>query len=92
LGHWGEISGMSETHDTIHCEDCGGRWDRPGLYHCKKQRHVQPTLSQRIVADIEAEINDRRGIKWGSIDEETLVGLRDKLARIVDRHMADMIT
>lgn len=74
------------------CENCGGGWDRPGLNRCNDPQHVRPTLSQRIVADIERELNGRRGMKWGNFDDETLRGLRDKLASIVDGHINGIIS
>jgi len=68
------------------CVYCEGRWDRPGLYDCKDGRHPPPTLAQRIVADIESELGNRR-LGWGGIEAEVADELRDRLDEIVRRRL-----
>lgn len=65
------------------CEECGGRFDRPGLYRCDDPRHPAPDLAQRIAAAIERDVNDRRGLKWTGIEEETQYHIRDKWAELI---------
>jgi hypothetical protein len=72
------------------CDYCGGRWDRPGLDGCTDARHAAPTPAQRIVADIERELDGRRGLGWGSLDSDTAGDLRDRLAEIVAGHLAKL--
>ena len=70
------------------CEECGGRFDRPGLYGCT-DGHVTPTPAQRIVQIVEHECNSRRGLHWSSVDEGDILDelrdtLADKIARALD--------
>lgn len=66
------------------CEDCGGRFDRPGLFACDTG-HVQPDLAQRIVARIEADLCDRRGLRqaFEGVDEDIQDEIRDNWAAII---------
>ena len=75
---------MSDTQEL--CLNCGGRLDRPGLFRCQDRRHVTPTLAQRILADIEHELNDRR-LGWARVHPDIAVVIRDRLAAIIDEHM-----
>lgn len=73
---------------TEYCEECGGRMDRPGLFKCHVEEHPKPTSAQRIVIAIETELNNRRGLGWGTINRETREELRDTLAEIVGDELA----
>lgn len=69
------------------CEDCYGRFDRPGLFGCDDRRHSTPDPAQLTVAGVESDPSDRRGLRreWGGIDSETRDGIRDQWAEIVRR-------
>jgi hypothetical protein len=71
------------------CEHCGGTIDRPGLFSCRKRIHPRPTLAQKIVAAIEEDLSDRRGIgqEWQSIEPELQRYIRDGWAKIVERKL-----
>jgi hypothetical protein len=69
------------------CDYCGGRWDRPGLDHCDNPKHPAATLAQTIVAEIEADLDGRRGVGWSGVDEDIADEIRDKLAAIVEKHL-----
>lgn len=71
------------------CEECGGRFDRPGLFGCN-DGHVTPDLSQSIVAKIEHDLRDRRCLRqaFESIDDDQQDIIRDTWARIVRRGIA----
>lgn len=71
------------------CDYCDGRFDRPGLFGCESDRHSRPDLAQRIVAIVESEVSDRRGLKWSICDEEVAVELRDKLANQIRAELSD---
>ena len=46
------------------CEQCGRKYNRPSFYKdCEKIHGIKPTLAQRIVEDIEKDLNDRRGLR-----------------------------
>lgn len=64
------------------CDYCGKRFDRPG---CEDERHVTPDMAQRIVAAIEDDLRDRRGLRqaFESIDDELQVEIRDTWAALV---------
>lgn len=67
------------------CEDCGGRFDRPGLFGCESDNHAKPDLAQLIVAAIESDLRDRRGLKqkFEQIDDETQYEIRDTWAKLI---------
>ena len=71
------------------CVGCHGRHDRPGLYGCKKGCHQAPTLAQRIAADIESDITNRRGLRqaWEGIDVDLQVEIRDKWVQLVEQEL-----
>jgi len=69
------------------CEQCGGRFDRPGLFGCDESHHSKPTLAERIGLAIERDLNDRRDMKWDSIDDETQVEIRDKWKTIIEAEL-----
>lgn len=64
---------------TQRCEQCGGRFDRPGLFHCT-DGHPSPTTAQQIVAAVEDTIRSRRGLKgeWESINDDLQDDIRDE--------------
>jgi len=68
------------------CEQCGGRFDRPGLFGCDGN-HPKPTLAERIGLAIERDLNDRRDMKWDRIDDETQVEIRDKWKTIIEAEL-----
>ncbi len=72
------------------CEECGGIMERPGLFGCPITRHPYPTLPQRIVAAIETDIRNRRGLgsRFSGIDVDILDELRDEWARLVTAEMS----
>ncbi len=70
------------------CLQCGGRPDYPGLDGCKETLHVQPTKGQQVVWAIEDELNDRRGVGWGGVDEDIAYEIRDALTRIVESFLS----
>ena len=65
------------------CNECGGRLDRPGLYRCEESGHPQPDLAQRIVAVIERDLNDRRGLHIDSLSDELQDEIRDHWTELV---------
>jgi hypothetical protein len=69
------------------CYECGGRVDRPGLYLCDDARHAEPDLAQRIVAAIERDIGNRRGMEWAAIDRDLMDEIRDRWAELVRREL-----
>ena len=71
------------------CSNCGGRTDRPGLFGCSRPGHVEPDLAQRIVAAIEADLSDRRGLsgEWDAIDDKIQGEIRDRWAEIVRKEL-----
>lgn len=70
------------------CEECGGAWDRPGLFGYQGLGHAAPTQAQRIVHAIESELNSRRGLRWDRIDHDLAREIRDALAEIVGGYLA----
>jgi hypothetical protein len=76
------------------CTNCEGRIDRPGLMGCQDDPHPAPTISQRIVAAIEFDLTDRRGLKaeWAKIDEDTRDEIRDEWAKVVRSALRGSIT
>lgn len=70
------------------CDNCSGRLDRPGLHGCEDRRHPSPTLAQRVAAAIERDLNDRRGMRWDRIHEETRDAIRDRWAAMVEHELA----
>lgn len=74
------------------CEHCGGRLDRPGLYSCgPSYGHPEPSIPQRIVWAIERELDDRRGFRIDTLDDEIADDLRDKLVQIVAVEIEDLL-
>jgi hypothetical protein len=71
------------------CDDCGGRFNRPGRWKCTGP-HAVPDLAQQIVSVIDDELNSRRGLGWGDLDYETIDELEDKLASLVRARLADV--
>ena len=71
------------------CDYCNGRWDRPGLDRCADARHAVPTLAQRIAAEIEHELDGRRGLSWGFLDDDIADEVRDAMAGIIEKHLED---
>jgi hypothetical protein len=69
------------------CDHCDGRVDRPGLHGCAVGGHPDPDLAQRIVAAIERDMDDRRGMGLGSFDEDIRVEIRDRWAEIVRKEL-----
>ena len=71
------------------CEHCGVLLSRPGLFRCKKAAHPAPDLAQRIVAEIERDLRDRRGLRseWEAIDDEILDEIRDKWAALIRKEL-----
>jgi hypothetical protein len=68
------------------CEECNRRLSRPGHPLCSKRGlHRQPTLAEKVVAAIEDDLTDRRGLRqeWESIDDDTQDDIRKAWARIV---------
>lgn len=73
------------------CEHCGGRTDRPGLWRCESDAHPVPDLAQRIAAEIEFDIRDRRGLKreFDQIDDDIQYEIRDAWAEIIRKMMVE---
>ncbi len=73
----------------IRCGNCGGRSDRPALFNADDcvPTHPAPTLAQRIVAAIESDLSDRRGIRqeWEQIDPDVQDEIRDEWAKIIEK-------
>lgn len=67
---------------TERCENCGGRYDRPGRFHCETG-HPSPTTEPRIVEEIIADLTDRSGMGWDDIDADTQDDIRDAWVKIV---------
>lgn len=70
------------------CENCGGRLDRPGLFKCRAG-HPKPTIAQRIVRGIEADLRDRRGLRqnFETLDADTQDEIRDAWEAIIRREV-----
>jgi len=71
------------------CEDCGGRFDRYGLFGCNKG-HKKPTPAEAIVREIEDDLNGRRGMGLDMIDDDVAWEIRDKWAKIIKKHLRRM--
>jgi hypothetical protein len=69
--------------DPLLCENCGGCVHLPGLYHCDNPCHPVPTPAQEIVAALEADLNDRRGMHVSSLADATASELRSTWERII---------
>ena len=59
------------------CDHCGGDLNRVGLFGCD-DGHPSPNLAQRIARKIEDDLNDRRGFKLNTLDDETRNSIVDK--------------
>lgn len=59
------------------CDHCEMSLDRVGPEGCDFG-HVQPNLAQRIARKIEDDLNDRRGFKLNTLDDETRNSIVDK--------------
>lgn len=81
---------MNDDDDADRCEECGGRFDRPGLFDCTI-RHPEPTQAQAIASVIEKDIRGRRGLKgeWESIDDDIQDDIRDEWARLIEQILDD---
>lgn len=64
------------------CEDCGRSFERPSFYSGCAELHPEPTKEQRIVEEIEQELDNRR-LGWVRLDEEIQQEIRDALALII---------
>lgn len=80
---------MRGSHAVDTCENCGGRFDRPGLYDCRVKAHATADLAQKIVAAIERDLCDRRGLKheFTGCDDDVQYQIRDEWAKIIRRHL-----
>jgi hypothetical protein len=58
------------------CEECGGRLDRPGLYGCDDGHPPRDTVWE-IVAAIEGDLGNRRGLGLGTLDDELQDAIRE---------------
>jgi hypothetical protein len=65
------------------CEDCEGYTNLPGLHHCGNPCHPALTLAREIVAALEADLNDRRGMHVSSLDDATASELRGTWERVI---------
>lgn len=67
------------------CDDCGGRISRPGLFGCERPSHPAPDRAQKIVAAIESDIRDRRGLgnEFARIEDDIQDKIRDRWTKIV---------
>jgi len=65
------------------CEECGSRFDRPGFFNCDKSNHPEPDLAQKIVAAIELDLNDRKGLGINSLDDDIQDEIRDMWTELV---------
>lgn len=71
------------------CEGCGGRLDYPGLFGCHASGHPDPDIVQRIVLSIEADINDRRGIKMNNFDMDIQEEIREAWGAIIRKKLME---
>ncbi len=74
------------------CEDCGRRFDRPAGKSCDSPGdHAEPDLAQKIVAAIEEDLSDRRGLKreWERTDPGTQDEARDRWAELVREQLRE---
>lgn len=67
------------------CEECGGPFNRYGLFDCDDARHPKPSASESLMADIEADMRDRRGFGFGSFDDDIQWKIRDRWIKLIDR-------
>jgi hypothetical protein len=63
------------------CLQCGGRWDRPGLFGC--EHAVVPDTAQKIVTVLESDMNNRKGMGLDCLDRETAWEIRDTWAELI---------
>lgn len=68
------------------CKDCGGSFERYGMFGCNKG-HKKPTLAESIVREIESDLNDRRGMGLDNIDDDVAWEIREAWAKIIDKHL-----
>lgn len=81
-------SEQSWPYDKKRCEDCNRRLDRPAHAFCRnKDVHVDADNAQLIVAAIEHDLRDRRGLRqeFEQIDEDIQDEIRDAWADIIRR-------
>ena len=80
---------MSDVDEDKRCEECGGRFDRPGLFGCG-EGHPDATKPQAIVAVIESDIRNRRGLRqeFEGIDAEIQDEIRDTWADLIEQELA----
>lgn len=67
------------------CIECGGRKDRYGLYDCDKSYHPSPKLVEKVVADIEASMRDRKGFGFAQFDKEIQWEIRDEWINYIQK-------
>lgn len=77
---------MSEANT---CDECGGLKNRYGLYDCDEPYHPKPSVAENCMADIEADMRDRRGFGFGRFDDDIQWEIRDAwiafIAKAIER-------
>jgi hypothetical protein len=75
--------------DQTRCQYCNRRWDRPASPGCVEGGHEPHTLPDRIVAEIEADLNDRRGLGIDTLDDDIQDDIRDKWVELIKRVLVE---
>ena len=81
-----ETVGISEER----CGECGRKLCRPSHPFCEqKDSHAKPDKAQKIVAEIEDDLTDRRGLRqeFEGCDNDTQDEIRDTWAEIIWKHL-----
>lgn len=58
------------------CEQCGGKFNRPGRYDCV-EGHPPRDIAWKIVAAIEDDLNDRRGFHLDGLGDDLREHIQD---------------
>ena len=74
---------MLTTEET--CDECGGLKSRYGLFDCDESHHPQPTIAEDCMADIEADMRDRRGFGFGSFPDDIQWWIRDRWIEFIQK-------
>ena len=67
------------------CDECGGLKHRYGLFDCDEPFHPKRSVAEDCMADIEADMRDRRGFGFGSFDDEIQWKIRDTWIAFIER-------
>ncbi len=79
-----DIDRMCDDIDKI-CDECDGPIKRYGLFDCDDPRHPPPTIAEDCMADIEADMRDRRGFGFASISDDIQWEIRGRWIQFIQK-------